>query len=539
MPEYEQSGSIEEGRRIITEFGYAEASRKPYEQVWQDVATLCCPNSISFTLKNTVGGEDRTQDQYDTLAPRSNKKFTALIMGLGTNPTTKWVQYALTSGAKPNEETSRWLQQKRDDVLFYANRDGFYRSASGVYGSLGLFGNAVQWIEERPIKAKGFNGFRFLTPSFSETYFCVDGNGDVSQFFRSVSMTAYQAVSYFGVSAPLPIKIMEAYGKNDVNSRFTFIFKCCPTDEENSRGSYDAYWVCREGEVLISEQEYPERPFVAPRMPVPNDEIYGRGIAVDNIADIRTANHLAKRHLQGADYSVLPPVAYNEGMDIDLKNRRPGRWYSVSDINGFKPDVAAIQPELFMSKYQACAEAIRDAWYVNQIEMPNNAEYMKATVALEIARQNRIVLGPIFAWLDGEYFKPAVDLMTRIYLRSQKDIPEQVKAEGGIKIEFIGPMAQAQQQVDLQAFRNGLTDMASIAQVNPSSLDYFDGDKAMEFVAQRNGIPLDLFRKKVEVQKMRSERAQVQAAQMQARLLTAGAQAAKLNAEAQATVQGA
>lgn len=539
MPEYSPVGSKEEGRRIALEFGYAESSRKPYEQLWQDVATLCCPNSISFTLKNTSGGEDRTQDQYDTLAARSNRKFTALIMGLGTNPTTKWVQYALESGEKPSEETARWMQKKRDEVLFYANRDGFYRSASGVYGSLGFFGNALQWIEERPISGKGFQGFRFLTPAFSEVYFCVDGNGDVSQVFRSVSMTAYQAVSYFGPKAPLPLRIMEAYGKNDTNSRFIFIFKCCPVDESNARGKYVAYWVCREDETLIREETYQERPFVAPRMPVPNDEIYGRGIAVDNIADIRTANHLSKRHLQGADYSVLPPVAFNEGMDIDLKNRRPGRWYSVTDINGFKPEEAKINAEIFMTKYQACAEAIRDAYYVNQIEMPNNAEYMKATVALEIARQNRIVLGPVFAWLDGEYFKPAVDLMTKIYLRATKeDQPEQVKAEG-LKVEFIGPMAQAQQQVDLQAFRNGLTDMASIAQVNPSSLDYFNGDKAMEFVANRNGIPLDLFRKETEVKRMRAERAQVQAAQMQAQLLTAGAQAAKLNAEAQATVKGA
>lgn len=535
---------------VLLHFQWAQSGRVTWDSRWEEVARLCEPNSIHFLIRDWTPGTDFTQYQYDSTAQISCKDWVSLHSGLGASQTSEWFDFTLAD-EEPTEETLDNFAQIKKSLRYHAENDGFYNAASEVYNSLGHYGNSAMLIEERPITRGGFQGFRFLTFPLNEVYFVEDGNGDVTTMFRHCKMTAYQAVTMFGEGANLTSQIKEAYNRCDTSTKWSFINKICPVDPEMPKGRYESYWITEHEPVVVKHGFYEEKPFVGPRLRVTASETYGRGISVDMIAEIRTLNHMAKRHLQAADFSVLPPVAYNEGMDIDLKNRRPGRFYAVTDINGMKPELNKYDERLFTSRYEKSAQAVERAFYVDAIRLSsgqgadNKDAYMKATVAQMLMEKNRMTLGPIVTRMNREFYKPVVERMLMIYLRAMRgkiqfsDQIQRLAKNGSLatQIDIVGPLAMAQKQVELQALGTYLQYAGGIGGISPSSLDYFDADEAQKMVAGSTGLTRKLIRKTTKVADIRNTRAQIQNQQAQAQLMQTASEANKNNAQAQSMGQ--
>ncbi|MEM7741141.1 MAG: portal protein, partial [Pseudomonadota bacterium] len=92
-----------------------------------------------------------------------------------------------------------------------------------------------------------------------------------------------------------------------------------------------------------------------------------------------------------------------------------------------------------------------------------------------------------------------------------EEIPQELEGQN-LKIEYIGPLAQAQKSVGLQAVERVVNFTSSLAQVKPDVLDKVDLDQAVDEYALRVGVPSRVVRSDEDVARIRRERQEQQQA---------------------------
>lgn len=115
--------------------------------------------------------------------------------------------------------------------------------------------------------------------------------------------------------------------------------------------------------------------------------------------------------------------------------------------------------------------------------------------------------------------------------------PSHIEGED-ISIEYVSPIARAQQQSEVQAIVDSISVTAGIAQLSPGVVDNIDLDEAIRQVFAGNGAPIEVLRRQKDVGKIREERARQQAEQEQldqmSQMAKAGGLVAPLVGELQA-----
>ena len=93
-------------------------------------------------------------------------------------------------------------------------------------------------------------------------------------------------------------------------------------------------------------------------------------------------------------------------------------------------------------------------------------------------------------------------------------VPRALMEEGAtMKVEFVGPLAQAQQKYHAAGGINqALGVIGPIIQMDPTSADNIDFNKLMKHALRGQGMPEECIREEEDVEKIRQARAEQQAA---------------------------
>ncbi len=515
--------------QLIKRYDELKSARAALETYWQELAYYCMPRKAYITRFKNIGDRFPT-DIYDSTAIQSVNSLAAGMQAYLTNPQTRWAGFTLKNKKLLEiPGTREWLRDCEDQVFNIINQSNFYQENAESYRDLAVIGTHCLDVEEDVETVARFTAIPIEKIVFEE-----DHNGRVCAVYIEYEFNSEQAVDKFG-SDVLSEKIREAAKKFDVSKKFKFLF-CVRKREFYNPGKKDsknmpiaAYWIERDAKSFVKEGGYHEFPFMIAKWAKSSGDVHGAGPSMDVLADVKMLNEMVYTNLIAAqkiadppldvpDEAFLKPLDFNPG-GINLRNQ--GAVAAGEKINviqsGANIPVALEVENIRRSMIQRAF--FNDLFIVLQDQNQMTAEEVRARVA-----ERMLLLGPTIGNLITDIIQPVMNRLFNIAARAGILAPPPRGLEGQ---EFIvvatSPLARAQKMVELSGFQMSMNIIAQFAQVEPTVLDKIKFDDSVDFIVEITGTNPKLIRDDVEVEEIRSQRAEQQAKTEQLAILQQGA----------------
>jgi hypothetical protein len=415
------------------------------------------------------------------------------------------------------------------------HRSNFYQ-ATGEFLSDGTsIGTACMFVE-----ATNEPGVvRFDTRHPREIFIAENAQGVVDTVFRVFRLTARQAVQQFGKD-DLPQSIRDM-AEDEPHTKYRFLHACFPASDkvpgQREQGkAFVSTYMSLDELAIISEGGYYEMPYIVWRWNKNSDETYGRSPAIDSIYDILRVNKIAKSLLQASQLAVEPPMNVPEEMRGQENLVPRGYNYFRNPQMVMSPAMTGARIPEAMQMLELTRQAIDEAFKVDFFLMLNRSDRTQtAREVIEKQGEKAAILGAILGRLNADFLTPLIMRVYGILERAgwpgvlpEKPWALQSDAEGTeseFKVEFIGPLAQAQKRyAQTQGVNAAFLSVAPVWQVDQATMDIFDMDQLARKLAEANGMPQDIIRERYEITKIRKQKAEAAQAQQAAAQAAADAQ---------------
>jgi hypothetical protein len=237
-------------------------------------------------------------------------------------------------------------------------------------------------------------------------------------------------------------------------------------------------------------------------------------------------NEMSKTTIKAAQKQVDPPLLVpDDGFILPVRTVPGGlNFYRAGTRDRIEPlNIGANNP-LGLNMEEQRRNAIRDAFYVNQLMMQNGPQ-MTATEVVQRNEEKMRLLGPVLGRLQSELLRPLIDRTFAILLRKKlfRQAPDFLSGVD-IQIEYVSPLAKAQRASELQSIMRAIEIFGSLAQVSPV-FDHINIDNLVTHLADIVGVPAKVLNSKSEVNAIRQQKQQQADQQMQMQQLQQVAQA--------------
>lgn len=498
-----------------------EGQRANFDSLWQEIAEYVVPQSAAFTVQTTPGTK-RMDRVFDSTAIMANVRFAAAMQSMMTPATQRWHSLVPSDPALADDHHVRVALDEYVERLFaarYAPRAQFGQAIGECFLSFGAFGNMIMETSERSGESLLY---RAIHPS--QVYLVENSAGVVDALHRKFNLSARAAMETFGADA-LPEEIKRAADKAP-DTLFEFVHVVMPADEARARGyerklppmmRYASCYYSRTGNKVVREAAYRTFPFQIGRYQTHPGEVYGRGPGDIALPDIKMSNEIMKTLIRAAHKAVDPPLLLPQDGMLQAFQTRPNalNWGGMSSNGTRMVDVLPTgRPDLGYEFLESTRKAINDVFHVSLFTvLVDKPTGMTATEAMIRAQEKGALLAPIGQRAYGEFFGALImrELDVLDAAGQLPPLPPEVMEAGGLaamRVEFAGPIHQAQKAQDGVAVANFLQMLASMMQLYPDAPDRVNFDEVVEIMADVQGLPDKALRDMREVMARRAEKAQ-------------------------------
>lgn len=496
-----------------------ETDRANFDSRWQEIADYIVPASASFTTKSAPGTK-RGDRVFDSTGIVANVRFAAAMQSMLTPSTQRWhALVPVDKSLERDQAVRRWADDVTERLFAarYAPRSQWGQAIGEAFLAFGAFGNALVEVADDLTTIV----YRAWHPS--EFYLVENHLGVVDALHRKCQYTARQAVEMFGASA-LPPEIVRAAEKAPM-TQFEFIQVVMPMDEARRRG-YErpappemriasAYYSCL-GRKVVREGAYRRMPFAIARYQTHAGERYGRGPGDLCLADVKMLNEMMKTIIRAAHRAVDPPLLLPTAGTVPGFATRPGalNYGAMSDQGAARVQTLESGGDirLGVDLLELTRRSVHDTFNVSLFQiLVDKPTGMTATEAMIRAQEKGALMAPVGQRAQGEFLGAIIARELDI-LEAAGMLPEPPPAlmeAGGtaaLKVEFSGPIAQAQKAGDGVAIANFSSMLTSLVEAFPDVLDRVDEDELVDVLADVHGIPDRVLRDMDAVKRMRSEK---------------------------------
>ena len=511
-----------------------ESCRNTTENTWQEIADNLLGRR-DFTVVRTPG-QQRMQQIYDDTSKVSSSLLSGAIHSLLTSPAARWFELRFEDPRLQDiGDATAWLKlvEKRLYAALGAPSANFHAQLSETYIDLINFGTGALFIDDVP----GV-GIQFSARPLQELYLAEDPSGRIDTIIRKFQLTARQAVTLWGEDAKSANSALNGNKSEDKNDYVQLILP----SEDLSVGNVDvsgmpwaSFHLSLADRAVLSTGGFHEMPMATPRWEKDAGEVYGRGPGWNALSNQKSLNLIMKTTLRAGQLSVAPPLM------VDSEAVLPGDLsfapYAVIPINAvmsmMSPPIIPLESgsnfqvsEMLISDRR---KAVQDSFHHQLIETIRDPR-MTATQVLELSAQMQRHLAPILGRMQTELLEPIIERVFAIEARAGRlpDAPPEI-ADQNIKIDYVSPVARAQQTSDARAILDFWGATANLGAAVPDVFDVINFDNQVRDLAESLGVPPTGIRDPREVARRRQAAAEI-AAQQQAeqQAVTATDQIAKL-----------
>jgi hypothetical protein len=533
-------------RDTMEEFAQMQLWRNTTAAQWEEVAELILPTSRNTFFYGNFNwpGVKKTDRQVDASGMMALHRFAAILDSLLTPRNQIWHQLtAQNPELKKDRATRLWYEEvtRRLFNLRYAPIANFSAQNQNNYQSLGAFGTGGMFIDQ----AMGPDGtmlpaLRYKAIPLGELYLHENHQGLIDGFIRHFRLTARQALQKWGDKCPPAI---HASAERHSETQYNFLHRVCPNSDYDAyrldeKGKlFSSYYVSVEGHCLLGEGGYRSFPIAASRYDQTPGEVYGRSPAMMVLPALKTLNAEKRVFLKQGHRAADPVLLTADDGLVDI-NMRPG----ALNKGGVSSDGKALIQVLPTGEIQISKEMmeeekglINDAFLVTLFQILTETPQMTATEVVERTNEKGILLAPTVGRQQNEYLGPMIDreldLMASIGLLPPMP-PALREARGEYHVNYTSPLSRAQRAQEVSGFMRTIESTLTIvnATQDPSILDRFDFDTALQQIAEIQAVPESWLASDEDIQAKRQARAQQQA--KQEAIQAAPAQAAMMKAQA-------
>jgi hypothetical protein len=534
--------------RLNDRQGRMKTYRSVFDSHWQEVALRVFPENDTF-LASHVPGTKRSERIFDSTAVRALPRFAAAMMSLIVPATQKWHDLSLDDPQlAENDEVEAWLEAVRD-IMFAVRsqpRSRFYQNVYQVMRQIGAFGNGPMFVDDLPGKAIMYRAIDLANVWWEEDY-C----GAIDIVHRTYDADARRLLQEFGT---LPPKIAQNY--DSANPQKNRKYKVLHAIEPNPKIDYSrldmagkpylSSYICLDTREILSQGGYSTFPWCIGRYDQAAGENYGRGPAMEALADIKSLNEMSKSTLRAGQRAVEPPLlAFEDGILQAFSTRSNAINYGGLDAQGrelLKPLQTGGNLQLGLDMENQRRDSINDSFLVTLwkliVENPN----MTATAVLTLAQEKGELLGPVAGRLQSDLLGPMIERELDILGRAGVlPAPPDVVLQAGAKIKVVysSPLNRIARASEAVAIQRWFEIMTPMAQIDPSALDTLDPDRAAKELAEILGVPSQVQRTDVELAALKDQRAQQAQAEMLIKAAPVASGTVKDLADAQAKAASA
>ncbi|MDR2964198.1 MAG: head-tail connector protein [Treponema sp.] len=506
---------------VKNRFEYLKSERQKREGDWKSVQQFVAPSI--FDWDNPHNKSPQRPERYTSRPTNYLKTLRSGITGYSISPNIAWLKLgfenldlATAHGAKD------WLEAVEKVLYAEFNRSNLYPQNSKYIEFAATYGHAVMLIDEQLTE----NRLRFTNLNTQETFLDINEFDEVDTVFRRFVMSLKNASTLFGEDKLSGTRRMDLKDKKKWNNEITILHAVYKRDEYNDESTkatdmeYASIFIDYDGDHLIEESGYNEFPYAVFIWDTINGTAYGDSPAINALDDIVQLNMIDRAKMRIAQMSAFPAFNTPESMREEVGVVPNGHNYYKNKDELIFPINTGQNFPITLEAQRDMENRVKDWFYVDYFLalMNQRPQDLTATYVMQLQGEKAAVLSDLVVNLNNA--------LTKIIQRSfnilwrQRKIPQPPEAINGsgaqLKVDFIGPLAQAQKKFHESAGINqGLQLIGAVGQLSPVAMDVIDFDQTLKSGLDGMGFPQSAIREDRDIEELRKERAQQEAAMQQ------------------------
>ena len=490
------------------------------------------PNRGRFADIDTIpnDGKKRYSKVIDhTAGLHAGRLAAALYDGL-TPPSRPWNKYEMKNSSFMDIESVKAHFQAVNETVGQTLHDtDFYNNIADFFKEMVGFAVGSIFVDSDPIDLINFHTF-----TVGEYYIASDSKGKINTWYRKYSDTVDNIVDKFGeenvsqrvkemidkqgheyvsiVHAIEPNRARDITMDDNLNMPFISVYY----EEDNS-----------DDKTVLRESGYEEMPSIVGRWESVSTEVYGHGPADRALGTTKSLNQVEKDIQRASKKTIDPP----KNKPIKSKNKKTGAgtttYYDPSQ--GATGTSAAYQINYDFQGAILVGDKMRDALanifnsdLFGAISRLDRSNMTATEISQRVAEAIRMLV-EVVTRMNSEVLKPLLERVYKILERAGK-FPEPPREIEGMDVDivFISSLAQAQLAVGIAGIEQVLDFVTRVANVNPTIIDKFNSDEALDEYSRMAGTPVKIVRSDEDTavirQAQKVQESQLQTAEMMSQM---------------------
>lgn len=513
---------------IIDEAAYLRTKKSSLATFFQEVVDFVLPDKANVT-RFVNPGERRGTERFDSTAVEAAEILAGNLASTLTPQASVWFTLQCAdeklNAMKPVRD---WLEDCGDLMLSAMAKSNFYLCADEIYLDLVGFATACPYIEM--VEGR----LHFQAWPVREYTFVFDAGGRVAGIYREFTMKPAQIVQRFtgrpgfkefGAKVTDAMQDTAKPEARHADVKMIHVIYRRAFYHPEKRGGKNmpiaSCYVNADDRVIVSEWGYEEMPANVVRWRVAgmDDAGFGRGPAFTAMPDIRSLNSAKRMMHRAAAKDIDPPLLVDDkGVVGSIRTTPNGITYRRPGAN-IEYLTSGQRIDLAQFDIQGLQQQIRACFYADHLRLPppQNQPMTATEIQIRWELMERLI-GPTLGRLQVELFNPVIERVFGLMMRAQMlppPPPEILQTNAEIDVEYVGPLARAQQMPDVIAMERALQFAGNVAALtgDPSPFDLLDTDEAVKRAAVLQGVPSEVLRSDDQVAQIRQQRAEAQQAQ--------------------------
>ena len=357
----------------------------------------------------------------------------------------------------------------------------------------------------------------YHAPFATCSYVRQDGRERVTAAAYSFCLTAKQAVRDYGDKVA---KDMQAEAKDPKkNDPYTFYYLCM-----RHRGVYWHGHIDKKNKIILWGDTEPNPTFIVGRMQR-GKNAYGYSPGRMVIKDVELLQILEAQLFKTTQMMGDPPyMTAGELKPEQAPSLRPGKILSgLVGLDG-RPSVVPLNsasvPQASIGQIERLHKAIEQTYFADMLSQAEQIPNATATAVAALEQAKRMRISAVASRMESELFSPLINAEIQIlqkmdYARQVKgikpflpNVPETVLIAAqemgvspSVRVEYTGFLKRSARQRKAQAVQEFTQHVATIAQIDPSSLQRFDADAALKQLSESSDVPASVIRDDQEVER--------------------------------------
>lgn len=498
-----------------------EQRRSVWEREWEEITPYVNPRRSFFQNDYSTDEEGKpvAEDVYDSTAIDDSTTMRDGLVGYNVGPRIRWCALGLSQPELIDlPYVKDWLEDCEKILYMIWSNSNFYSAAAEMIMDAVSIGTATMLVED-PIRPMTLV-YDCRHPK--ETYID-DYRGEVNLWMRKVWMKGRDLISRYGVEAlggedgRLYKSALKAPFKRDFLIR-QFIH---PRDEAfvDSYNPLNRPWVsieiAQDTKQIIWEDGFYESPAMTWRWEKNADETYGRSPALKAKSEILRLNEIGRTMLEKVQLDVEPPLSVPEELEGRERMIPFGSNYYRRDNREIKAIQLGGSYPIAIDWVDRLEQRIHNHFHADLFKMLTQAtRQMTAREINERMGEKVALLSAPLTGQNNEMLAPAVKRTFHLAMRNgwlPLPPPALAKMNVQIDVEFVGPLAQAQQRYHQSHNVNaGIGTIAALAQ-SSGHMEIWDNgdlDELSRFIMENEGWPQKAIKEVVDRDRLRQKRAE-------------------------------